>query len=85
MRDVMQRLELTVNETKTRVCREVSNLVGRLPPFAEPKLVVQRVPAPAKRIPLTAPAVSGNRRLHARLFKTPPKPSSPAYTHPASS
>jgi len=83
MRDIMQRLKLTVNETKTRVCqvatqsfdflgytfgrlhsprtgkaywgarpsrrkvqrvcREVSNLVGRLPPFVEPKVVVQRV------------------------------------------
>lgn len=90
MRDMMQRLKLTVNEKKTRVCRlgtpsnqqasdsfdflgytfgrnhsrrtggaywdarpsrrkvqrvcrEVSDLVGRLPPFVEPKVVVQRV------------------------------------------
>jgi RNA-directed DNA polymerase len=83
MRDIMQRLKLTVNETKTRVCqvatqsfdflgytfgrlhsprtgkaywgarpsrrkvqrvcRKVSDLVGRIPPFVEPKVVVQRV------------------------------------------
>lgn len=83
MRDIMQRLKLTVNEKKTRVCRvasdsfdflgytfgrnhsrrtggaywdarpsrrkvqrvcrEVSDLVSKLPPFVEPKVVVQRV------------------------------------------
>lgn len=83
MQDMMQRLKLTVNETKTRVCkvgtgsfdflgytfgrrhsrrtggaywdarpskrrvqrvcREVSDLVGRLPPFVEPAEVIQRV------------------------------------------
>jgi RNA-directed DNA polymerase len=83
MQDMMQRLKLTVNETKTRVCkvatgsfdflgytfgrrhsrrtggaywdarpskrrvqrvcREVSDLVGRLPPFVEPSVVIQRV------------------------------------------
>jgi hypothetical protein len=83
MRDMMQRLKLTVNEIKTRVChvatqsfdflgytfgkshsrrtggaywdarpsrrkvqricREVSDLTGRIPPFAEPGVVIQRV------------------------------------------